>query len=145
MLVEHAIRELKLCGQFDEDPAYAQSIVAAVAAFASFGNSGGSHGCAVAQFTTLLNYGVLSPLTADSEEWMEVGTGTWQSQRNPQAFSEDGGKTYYILDEVDAARSAAAAAVEKPMHTAEPVKSSGRHGAERSVNTVAAAPVKVSR
>jgi hypothetical protein len=34
-LVDHARRELDLCGQSAEDPAYAATIVAAVAAFAS--------------------------------------------------------------------------------------------------------------
>ena len=44
-LVEHAKRELELLGQTAEDPAYAASIVAAVAAFSSYGHSGGSsHG-----------------------------------------------------------------------------------------------------
>jgi hypothetical protein len=118
-LVEHAKRELDLCGQATEDPAYAASLVAAVAAFASYGHSGGSAGCAIGQLTTLLRFGTLSPLTCDPDEWMEVGDGTWQSRRNPKAFSEDGGKTYYLLDELEAAQQAAADAAEKPMHTAQ--------------------------
>ncbi len=132
-LVDHARRELQLCGQFDEDPSYAQSIVAAVAVFASHGHSGGSAAAAVYQLTTLLSYGTLSPLTSAPEEWMEVGSDTWQSRRNPQAFSQDGGKTYYLLDEVDAARQAAADAAERPMHTAEPA------GGCRTVNACAPA------
>jgi hypothetical protein len=35
-LVAHARRELELCGQIAEDPAYAASLIAAVAAFASY-------------------------------------------------------------------------------------------------------------
>ena len=48
-LVEHAKRELELCGQTAEDPAYAASIVAAVEAFASYGHSGGSASVAIEQ------------------------------------------------------------------------------------------------
>lgn len=98
-LVEHAQRELKLCGQFDEDPAYAQSIVAAVAAFASFGHSGGSAGIAIHQLTTLLQYKALAPLTADPAEWFDHGDGLWQNVRSSEAFSTDGGATYYLVDD----------------------------------------------
>jgi hypothetical protein len=109
-LVEHARRELELCGQVKEDPAYAQSIVAAVAAFASYdGHSGGSAGMAIHQLTTLLQYGNLSPLTDNPDEWHNVsemsGHEMWQNRRNSEAFSTDGGKTYYLLSERDAAGS----------------------------------------
>lgn len=102
-LIEHARRELDLCGQAAEDPAYAQSIVATVAAFTSYGHSGGSAMCAVEQLHTLLRFGTLSPLTDDPEEWQDVsemsGREMWQSRRNPEAFSTDGGKSYYLLSE----------------------------------------------
>lgn len=103
-LVDHAQRELELCGQFEEDPAYAQSIVAAVAAFASYGHSGGSAMCAIDQLTRLLNFDNLSPLTDGPEEWQDHTDISgeqpmFQNRRNGKAFSEDGGKTYYLLDE----------------------------------------------
>lgn len=41
-LVEHARRELELCGQYAEDPEYSESLIRAVEAFTSFGHSGGS-------------------------------------------------------------------------------------------------------
>lgn len=102
-LVEHAQRELDLCGQTAEDPAYAKSIVDAVAAFASYGHSGGSAMCAIDQLTRLLSFENLSPLTDDPNEWMDL-TGVsddpqYQNRRNSKAFSNDGGKTYYVLDE----------------------------------------------
>jgi hypothetical protein len=128
-LVDHAQRELQLCGQFDEDPAYAQSIVAAVAAFASYGHSGGSAGCAIDQLTRLLQFETLSPLTCDPDEWLDRGELSsrplWQSARNPQAFSEDGGRTYYLLDEVEQARRAAADAVQRPTHETAPSRRAG--------------------
>ncbi|MER7331677.1 MULTISPECIES: hypothetical protein [unclassified Micromonospora] len=116
-LVEHAKRELELCGQFAEDPAYAQSLVAAVAAFASYGHSGGSAGIAIHQLTTLLQYGNLAPLTDAPDEWMHVTDadgGLWQNRRNSEAFSTDGGKTYYLLSERTGDK--------KVMHRSKPAK-----------------------
>ncbi len=104
-LVEHARRELDLCGQTAEDPEYAASIVKAVEAFASYGHSGGSAAVAVEQLSRLLRFQALSPLTADPAEWFDhgemSGTPLWQSKRDPSAFSEDGGATYYLVDDRD--------------------------------------------
>lgn len=101
-LVEHARRELELCGQYAEDPAYAQSIIAAVAAFASYGHSGGSAEIAIDQLHTLLQRRVLSPITSDPVEWVDhseiSGSPLWQNRRDSAAFSTDGGKTWYFID-----------------------------------------------
>ncbi|WBB94210.1 hypothetical protein [Verrucosispora sp. WMMC514] len=117
-LVDHARLELTRCGQFAEDPAYAQSIIAAVAAFASYGHSGGSAGMAIQQLITLLQFGNLSPLTDDPDEWHNVtdmaGEEMWQNRRNSGAFSTDGGKTYYLLDECEGGN--------RPMHTSQPAE-----------------------
>lgn len=102
-LARHARRELELSGQYNSDPEYSESIIAAAEAFASYGHSGGSAVVAREQLHTLLRFGTLSPLTSDPNEWMDVsetsGTPMWQSKRNPQAFSVDGGKTWYLLDD----------------------------------------------
>lgn len=101
-LVEHARRELELCGQAAEAPAYAQSIISAVAAFASYGHSGGSAAVAIEQLRILLQFRTLSPLTSDPDTWMNVsdvsGSEMWQSRRDPAAFSRDGGQTWYFVD-----------------------------------------------
>ncbi|MGI8333490.1 hypothetical protein ACRYCC_26355 [Actinomadura scrupuli] len=102
-LIEHARRELELCGQAVEDPEYAEAIVNAVAAFASYGHSGGSAMVAREQLHSLLGFEPLSPLTSDPAEWIDrsdiSGTPMWQSARDPKAFSTDGGKTWYLLGE----------------------------------------------
>jgi hypothetical protein len=108
-LVEHARRELELCGQYREDPEFAASIVKAVEGFVSYGHSGGSAGVGIHMLNDLLQGKSLSPLTDDPAEWMHVGEQTprtptgkgqvWQSRRQSDAFSEDEGKTYYLVDD----------------------------------------------
>lgn len=114
-LVEHARRELNLCGQTEEDPAYAASVVGAIAVLASFGHSGGSLFAAVDQLVALLRFEHLSPLTDDPFEWEDrseiSGAPMWQSLRNPAAFSVDGGRTYYLTTEAGNADSP------HPIHT----------------------------
>jgi hypothetical protein len=106
-LAEHARRELELCGQYAEDPAYSESIIAAVEAFASYGHSGGSAAVAREQLHALLGFKPLSPLTSDPAEWIDrsemSSTPLWQNRRDPAVFSTDGGKTWYSLDEHEAA------------------------------------------
>jgi hypothetical protein len=106
-LVEHAERELALCGQTAEDPAYAASIVEAVRAFSShYGHSGGSASVAREQLHALLDFQNLAPLTSDPDEWEDrtemSGTPLWQNRRNPKAFSSDGGKTWGTVEDTPA-------------------------------------------
>jgi hypothetical protein len=98
-LAEHARRELERCGQTESDPAYAQSIICAIAALMTYGHSGGSMRCAIAQLNELLQFRPLSPLTNDPDEWIDHGEGLWQSRRDSAAFSRDNGATYYYVDE----------------------------------------------
>ena len=102
-LVDHAHRELKLSGQMEEDPAYSQSIIAAIAAFASYGHSGGSAEVAREQLLHLLQFRTLSPLTSDPDEWIDrsdiSSSPLWQSVRDPAAMSIDGGKSWYFVDD----------------------------------------------
>jgi hypothetical protein len=102
-LVEHARRELELSGQYAEDPAYSESIIAAVKAFASYGHSGGSAAIAREQLCRLLDFRTLSPITSDPGEWIDrseiSGYPVWQNSRDSRAFSNDGGKTWWHLQE----------------------------------------------
>ena len=102
-LVDHARREMELLGEFASDPAYAQSIVAAVAAFASYGHSGGSAQVAREQLAKLLNQEALTPITSDPAEWIdrsaESGSPWWQNTRDSRAMSHDGGATYWLVDD----------------------------------------------
>lgn len=103
-LVEHAERELEFAG-VEED--VRPSLVAAVEAFASYGHSGASAAVCRMILFKLLSYEALGPLTDNPDEWMDVshlvdGDGdrtVSQNRRRSDAFSFDGGKTYYLLDE----------------------------------------------
>ena len=103
-LVEHAKRELALAGN---DEAFNNSIIKAIEGFTSYGHSGGSASVAIPMLNDLLQFKNLTPLTDDPEEWQQHSKemwdgekGVWQSRRNSEAFSNDGGKTYYLLSEV---------------------------------------------
>lgn len=102
-LVAHARHELKVIG---EDPDYSEKLIEMVKIFSSMGHSGGSAAIAIVQLNELLQYNNLSPLTDDESEWQYHGpemsgidNGFWQNRRNSEAFSLDGGKTYYLLSE----------------------------------------------
>ena len=99
-LVRFARKELKLAGMYDEDADYgsgviADHVIALISLFESEGHSGGSAMLTLQLFDALARFKPLTSLTTDPEEWMEVGTAVWQSRRNPEVFSDDGGKTAY--------------------------------------------------
>jgi hypothetical protein len=102
-LVEHARRELELVG---EDQETIDGLLRVVQAFSDMGHSGGSASVAIPMLNELLSYRNLMPLTDDPSEWFHHGEdvagrpgGVWQNIRNSEAFSNDGGKTYYLLSE----------------------------------------------
>jgi hypothetical protein len=105
-LVAHARRELQLIG---EEPDTIRGLCRVVQAFADMGHSGGSAHFAALYLDKLLRYQPLSDLTDDPSEWIDrhaegmTPTPLWQSKRNSEAFSTDGGKTYYLLSEQEAA------------------------------------------
>jgi len=104
-LVKHAMDEL---ARFpNEDMDFKQSIVNAIVGFTYYkGHSGSSAEIATHMISALLRGENLLPLTDDPEEW-ELRSGAqygmpmdlWQNKRNSKAISEDGGKTYYRVDE----------------------------------------------
>ena len=100
-LVLHARRELELLG---EEPEMVACLIAAVEGFASYpGHSGGSAACAIGMLERLLRFQNLAPLTDDPAEWQDQsgisGVPVWQNHRNSEAFSDDGGKTYWLLSD----------------------------------------------
>lgn len=102
-LVRHARFELERLG---EEPAIIEQYVQMIQFFADMGHSGGSASVFIPVLHDLLQFKNLLPLTDDPDEWYchdreyyGVGQDLWQSKRNSEAFSTDGGKSYYILSE----------------------------------------------
>ncbi len=113
-LVSHARRELELAGN---DPEFNDCLIGAVKAFANYGHSGGSASVAIPILVDLLQFRNLTPLTNDPNEWMKIeeeigGPSLWQSRRNSEAFSNDGGKTYRLTSQ--------SVNGDAPIHEAEP-------------------------
>lgn len=106
-LVEHARRELELIG---EEPEAIDWYCRVIAEFASFGHSGGSAMVTIPVLHELLQFHNLTPLTDDPAEWQDIsdmqgGQPGWQNRRRSEAFSEDCGRTYWLLSEREAAGS----------------------------------------
>lgn len=101
-LVDHARREL---AAINEDPEHAAGILKVIQAFADMRCSGGQAHVAIEQISELLEFHNLSPLTDNPDEWyfhgpdMAPPNGLWQNKRRGEAFSHDGGKTYYLISE----------------------------------------------
>lgn len=102
-LVEHAKRELAI---INEEQDVVDAYLKIVEIFAAMGHSGGSASVAVPTIAALLNFQNLAPLTDNPDEWFFHGeemagvpNGFWQNKRNSEAFSHDGGKTYYLLSD----------------------------------------------
>ena len=94
-LVEHARKEMEILGCPEEDVAWMCKVIGV---FAEYGHSGSSASYFIPMIYDLLQFKNLSPLTDDPHEWIDHGD-CCQNTRRSDAFSEDGGKTYYLLSE----------------------------------------------
>lgn len=109
-LIEHAEREMRRAGLYEAGADYGgmipEAVMKLVRALASEGHSGGSHALTMEIFNRVANYRTLTPITNDPGEWNDVsylgspdGLPIWQNRRDPSLFSNDGGKTYYSVDD----------------------------------------------
>ena len=97
-LVNHAKSELHILGTDVSDPEMAKGLIEIVELFAKMQHSGGSAAWAIAILSELLAFHNLTPLTSDPDEWYDHG-GVHQNVRRSEAFSKDGGKTYYLTSD----------------------------------------------
>lgn len=106
-LVEHAEYEMRRAGLFDADADYggtlAPHVLDLIRLFASGGHTGFSAPLTVELFSKLAMFQPLTPLTSEPGEWLDrseiSGTPLWQNRRHSAAFSEDGGQSWYVLDD----------------------------------------------
>lgn len=95
-LVKHAQREMRILGCAEDDIA---DMCKVIQAFADIGMSGGQAIWHIALLPKLLQFQNLTPLTDEPTEWIEVGPNVWQNSRCSEAFSNDNGRSYYLLSE----------------------------------------------
>ena len=95
-LSKHAIGELSL---IKEDPKIILWYVSVIEAFNIMQLPPEASDHCVATLTQLLRYGNLAPLTDEPKEWIQIGDDLWQSIRNRDAFSNNGGLTYKLYSE----------------------------------------------
>ena len=98
-LSKHAIGELSL---IKEDPKIILWYVSVIEAFNIMQLQPDASDHCVATLTQLLRYGNLAPLTDEPKEWVQIGDELWQSIRNRDAFSNNGGTTYKLYSENNA-------------------------------------------
>lgn len=106
-LVKYARAELTRAGWFAPESEYGgdigRDVLKLVETLSTFGTSGGSHGLILALFARVASYKPLTPLTANPDEWTEVGDHSgktlYQSKRQSSCFSYDQGRSYWDIDE----------------------------------------------
>lgn len=109
-IARHAWDELNRAGAFTAEGDFyggmtGRAVMDLVDVFVEQGHSGMSGSLVADAFHSLVMFKPLGPLTDDPDEWMEVADGLWQSRRQSQAFSKDGGKTYHVTGEPDTIRT----------------------------------------
>ena len=92
-LVDHAERELRAAGYFDEDGMYdgmiGPAVLRIVKVFADENHSGMSAGIARALFAKVVAFEPIGPLTGEDDEWAETSCdGVWQNRRCSHVFKE---------------------------------------------------------
>lgn len=100
-LREHAVREMQIAG-VDEDiygDMTSKAVLELIDVFEKQGHSGMSASLVLSIFNRVIDFGNLTPLTNDPDEWLHHDRGTWQSKRNSSAFSSDEGNSYYLVGE----------------------------------------------
>ena len=106
-LINHAQTEMNRAGLFEEDAdyggAHAKAVMDLIELFASQQHSGMSAAITLGIFSKLARFEPLTPITSDPEEWEDVseqsGYALWQNKRQSTSFSEDGGKTWYDIED----------------------------------------------
>ena len=102
----HAWDELNRAGAFTAEGDFyggmtGRAVMDLVAVFVEQDHSGLSASLVADAFHRLVMFQPLGPLTDNPDEWMEVTDGLWQSRRQPEAFSRDGGATYRLNSDHD--------------------------------------------
>jgi hypothetical protein len=103
-MLDHAQREFTMAGMLKEDVDPETKNIKDVVngmleTLQKLNNPEKTMKAAVGLFIMLTNMKIISPVTDDPAEWanktdLNKGIALWQNLRDPNLFSEDGGKTY---------------------------------------------------
>lgn len=100
-LIDHARDELE---RAKVEPEVIDEYLKVIEAMAEMMHTGQSVEVAGPIIYTLLQNKNLTPLTDEPTDWRFITNGLWQSLRNPDAYSSDGGKSYTLVSEGGAGR-----------------------------------------
>lgn len=106
-LVRHAKSELERAGMLEEGSGsqkewnhmVGNSVLELIRAFSGQRHSGATAMLTIELFTKLARFENLTPLTSDPAEWIQHSDTVWQNRRNGNIFSQDGGKTWYDIND----------------------------------------------
>lgn len=104
-LVAHAERELFRLGNSGLQRIVNKNILALIKVFSKQGHSGFSAQYVLDLFNKLSRFKTLHPITQDPNEWTDVsqydpqGPKLWQNTRDSSYFSNDGGKTWWNVED----------------------------------------------
>jgi hypothetical protein len=103
-LIEHAYRELDIARLFAEQPDIAGCVLKMIEALARHDvHTGETFDIVTKMVWDLAHKRPISALTSHPSEWERLAgkPPTWRSIRDPDAYSNDGGKTFYRTDRPD--------------------------------------------
>jgi hypothetical protein len=89
-VLTHAEQELRLLGPLEPE-FLATDVLRLLRVFSDQHHSGGSAPIVIELFKKLASYEILTPLTGEPDEWIEVSEGVYQNRRCSHVFKEDGG------------------------------------------------------
>lgn len=93
---KHAIVELSL---IKEEPKIVLWYVSVLEAYNAMNLTEEASDHCLRTLNRLIRYENLAPLTDEPLEWVKVGDNIWQSIRNYDAYSNNGGKTFKLHSE----------------------------------------------
>jgi len=97
-LVKHAQREFEALGwpgDCDMQKLICDNIIELLRTFADQGHTGSTAPYVLWHFQKLANFNPITPLTGDDNEWVEVGDGLFQNNRDGEIFKKNG-SAYWI-------------------------------------------------
>lgn len=108
-LVEHAKKEMQLAWP-DKDTMQdrvKENIVELLTVFSNQGHSGFSASYVLAYFQKLANYDIISPLTGEDAEWVQIDSNLYQNSRDGSVFKDENGAYWscgIIFEDTDGSR-----------------------------------------